>query len=146
MKVILLQSVAKVGKKGDVVDVSDGYAANALLPTKKAIIATAKNLEAHNRTLASVQATKALEHGLLEAAIRSLPNMTLTLKARANAQGHLFSKVDTKAIVEALALHRISVGEKNILLKESIKSIGTYIATIKEGEYTQTISIDIVAQ
>ena len=146
MRVILLQNVQKVGQKGTVVEVSDGYAANALFPNKKAIPATPKNLEALQRTIASVQASKALEHGLLEAAIKSLPDMTVTIAMRANDKGHLFSKVDTATIVEALSKQRINLSEKNIVLKEPIKSLGTYTVPVVEGEYKATISIAVVKE
>lgn len=146
MKVILLQQVPKVGKKGEVVEVSDGFAANALFPTKKAIPATTKNLEALNRKNASLEDMRALEHGLLEAAIKSLPNMTLTIPMKANEKGHLFSKVDTGAIVDALAMHRISISAKNVILTEPIKLLGTYDVTIAEGSYKGTISVLVVQE
>jgi large subunit ribosomal protein L9 len=146
MKVILLQQVPKVGKKGEVVEVSDGFAANALFPTKKAIPATTKNLEALERKNASLEDMRALEHGLLEAAIKSLPNMTLTIPMKANEKGHLFSKVDAGAIVEALATHRISISAKNVVLKEPIKILGLYEVTIAEGSYKGTISVSVVQE
>jgi large subunit ribosomal protein L9 len=146
MKVILLQQVPKVGKKGEVVEVSDGFAANALFPTKKAIAATAKNLEALQRKNASVQDMRALEHGLLEAAIKGLPNMTLTIPMKANDKGHLFSKVDAGAIVDALAKHRISIASKNVVLKEAIKELGVYPITIAEGDYKGTISVSVIKE
>ncbi len=145
MKVILLQQVAKVGKKGDVVDVSDGYAANALFPTKKAILATEKNLAALNRKVASDKAVKALEQGLLEAAIKALPDMTLTISMRANEKGHLFSKVDKEDIVSALVKHRISISSRNIVLKEPIKTLGSYEVGIEEGQYKGTVTVVVVA-
>lgn len=146
MKVILLQQVPKVGKKGDVVEVSDGYAANALFPAKKAIAATPKNLEALDRKVSSERASKALEHGLLEAAIKGLPNMTVTIPMKANDKGHLFSKVDAGAIVEALVKHRISISTKNVVLKEPIKLLGTYPVTIAEGDYKGSISVEVVQE
>jgi large subunit ribosomal protein L9 len=126
MKVILLKSVPKVGKSGDIVEVSDGYAANALFPNKSAIPANAKNLEALHRKIQSGIDTKALQHGLLEQAVATLPNMTLVIAVRANEKGHLFSKIDEEIIVEELSKNRISISTKNIILKENIKQIGDY--------------------
>lgn len=146
MKVILLKQVAKVGRVGEVVDVSDGYAANALFPNKLAIPATIKNLEALNRKVASAKATKALEHGLLEAAIRTLPDMTISIPVKANEKGHLFSKVDSSDVVKALAKQRISIATKNIVLAEPIKELGTYPVSIVEGEYKQTISVNLIRE
>lgn len=146
MKVILLKQVAKVGRVGEVVEVSDGYAANALFPNKLAIAATAKNLEALNRKVASVQASKALEHGLLEAAIKTLPDMAITIAVKANDKGHLFSKVDAGDIVKALEKQRISISTKNVVLSEPIKELGTYPVQIVEGEYKQNISVLIIKE
>ena len=143
MKVLLLQHV---NKKGDVVEVSDGYATNALLPTKKAIAATTKNLEILERKKDSILATKALEHDLLEAAVKSLPNMSLDISVRANEKGHLFSKVDAKTIVEALAKHRIGLSVKNIVLDEPIKEIGSYNISVVEGDYKAVVPINIVRE
>jgi large subunit ribosomal protein L9 len=144
MKVILLKSVPKLGKTGDVVEVSDGYAANALFPNKKAILATDKNLEALNRKKQSSEDLKALQHGLLEQAIGALPNTTIEIAVRANEKGHLFSKIDENNIVEELLKHRISISTKNIILKEPIKELGTYQVTVKEGDYKTDIDISVV--
>ncbi len=141
MKVILLQQIPKVGKKGEVIEVSDGYAANALFPNKKAIPATAKNLEALNRKIESDKASKALEHGLLEAAIKSLPDMTIKIEMRANEKGHLFSKVGPSEIVEALSKQRVNISVKNIVLKEPIKEVGSYPVSIEEGDYKGSITV-----
>lgn len=141
MKVILLQQIPKVGKKGEVIEVSDGYAANALFPNKKAIPATEKNLEALKRKIDSDNATKALEHGLLEAAIKSLPDMNISIEMRANEKGHLFSKVGPSEIVEALSKKRINISTKNIVLKEPIKEVGSYEVLIQEGSYKGSITL-----
>lgn len=146
MKVILLKSVPKVGKTGDIVEVSDGYAANALFPTKKAIPATTKNLEALKRKTQSEADQKALQHGLLEQAISELPEMTLEIKVKANEQGHLFSKLDESNIVSELLKHRISISEKNIKLSEIIKQLGTYQVGIEEGSYKAHITLSIIKE
>lgn len=146
MKVILLQNVQKVGQKGQVVEVSDGYAVNSLFPNKKAIAATPKSLEMLKRKNESIIATKALEHDLLEAAVKSLPDTVLTIAVRANENGHLFSKVDEKIIVDALAKHRISISIKNIIMEEPIKELGSYSITIVEGEYKAVVPVVIVKE
>lgn len=146
MKVILLKSVPKVGKPGDIVEVSDGYATNALFPDKKAIPATAKNLDILKRKNQSNQDKIALQHGLLEQAISALPNTSIEIKMRANDKGHLFSKVDEGIIVEALLKHRISISVKNIILSEPIKALGTYTVGVQEGGYKSSINIIIVKQ
>lgn len=144
MKVILLKSVPKVGKTGDVVNVSDGFAVNALFPNKSAIPATNKNLEELKRKNQSKEDLKALQHGLLEQAISALPNTTITIAVRANEKGHLFSKIDENTIVEELLKHRISISSKNIILNEVIKELGMYKIGVRERDYNTEISISVV--
>lgn len=144
VKVILTKQVPKVGKSGEVVDVSDGYATNLLFPKKLAILATAKNLDLLKRKVQSDHDLKALQHGLLENAISVLPNMTLEIKAKANEKGHLFSKISSTDIVEALLQHRISISKDNVVLKDSIKNLGNYDVLIKEGEYQVKIVVSII--
>lgn len=146
MKVILLKSVSKVGKTGEVVEVSDGYAANALFPNKKAIPATPKNLEALKRKNQSEADLKALQHGLLEQAIATLPDMTLEIKTKANEQGHLFSKLDEGDIVSELLKHRISVSAKNIKLSQVIKQLGSYQVAVEEGSYKAHIILSVIKE
>ena len=90
MKVILLKAVPKVGKAGDVVDVQDGYASNALFPKKLAIPATQKAMSALQKEKDSKVQASALAQELLEKAIESLPNDEVVITARANEKGHLF--------------------------------------------------------
>lgn len=146
MKVILLKGVPKVGKPGEVVTVSDGYAANALFPHKLAIPATEKNLQSlKNKKDAELHA-KALQHELLEKAIMNLPNEVLTITVKANDKGHLFSKIDESDIVAALLTHRVSIAPKNIILPSPIKALGLYTILIQEGSYKKEITLNIVAQ
>lgn len=141
MKVILLKPVSKVGKPGDVVNVSDGYATNSLFPNKSAIPATDKNLELLKRKKASQADLKALQHGLLQQAISTLPGESIEIAVRANEKGHLFSKVDEVAIVESLLKHRISISPKNISLASPIKELGNYKVGLHEGEYHTEINV-----
>ncbi|HRH25057.1 MAG TPA: 50S ribosomal protein L9 [Candidatus Paceibacterota bacterium] len=143
MKVILLQNINKVGKKDEIVEVAGGYADNVLFPSKKAIPATPKNVEALNRKISSTKALKELEHGLLESAIKSLPEETLTIKVKANEKGHLFSSIGEDEIVEALSQKRINLSTKNIVLAKPIKEIGQYKIQIIEGSYKKELIISI---
>lgn len=141
MRVILLSSVQKVGKKGDVVDVSDGYAENALFPRKLAILATPKNLEALQKKEDALKQSRALSHELLEKAIASLPDEALTLSVRANEKGHLFSKIHTEDIVKELEKHRIVISPSNIVLTKEIKQLGKYSVLLKEGSFSKNLTL-----
>lgn len=146
MKVILLKVVQKVGKAGEIVEVSPGYAANALFPRKLAIAATPKNIEALEKKTASAVASIALQHELLEKAIMALPDQVVTIEARANEKGSLFSKIDEEDIVAALLSHRISISPKNVILSHHIKEVGTYVISLKEGAFKKDLTIAIVAK
>lgn len=146
MKVILIKQVPKVGKPGDVVEVSDGYAANSLFPNKSAIAATTKNLEALSRKKASEADLKAFHHGLLQQAINALPGSSVEISVRANEKGHLFSKIDEESIVQSLLKYRISISPKNILLQSPIKELGTYQVTLREGDYKAEITVVVNRQ
>ncbi len=146
MKVILLKGVPKVGKPGEVVTVSDGYAANALFPHKLAVPATEKNIQSLQQKKDAELHTKALQHELLEKAIMNLPESTLTITVKANDKGHLFSKIDEAVIVQALAEHRVSIAPKNIILQAAIKAVGTYTIVVQEGSYKKEVTIAIVAE
>lgn len=143
MKVILIQNINKVGKKDEIVEVAGGYADNVLFPSKKAIPATAKNIEALNRKISSTKARKDLEHGLLESAIKSLPEETLSISVKANEKGHLFSSIGEDEIVEALSKKRINLSAKNIILTKPIKETGEYKIQIVEGAYKKEITLFI---
>jgi large subunit ribosomal protein L9 len=148
MKVILLKAVQKVGKKDDVVEVSEGYARNALLPTKKAIPATPDTLADLARRKAGVVAEKALRHELLDRAIKSLAGQAVTIPVRANEKGSMFSSITKHDVGKFLAdTHRISIDESCIILPQpSIKELGEYVVTIKDEDYTTTFPLIITAK
>lgn len=143
MKVILQKAVPKLGKAGDVVTVSDGYAANALFPRNLAILATEKNLAQLKRKQDAVIHQKELQHDLLERALSGLSDETLVLRMRANDKGHLFSKVTEADIVRALLAERISISEKHVFIKDQIKAVGEYEVLLHEGSLRRQIRVRI---
>lgn len=137
MKVILLKSVPKVGKTNDIVEVSEGYARNALFAKKLAVPATEQAVAALQRTQQNKITEKKIQHELLDKAIESLDNKTLVYHAKKNEKGSLFSKVTELDISKALIeQHRISIDPKLMTLKDGhIKHTGSFILEIKDGEY-----------
>ena len=146
MKVILLKAVPKVGKAGDVVDVQDGYASNALFPKKLAIPATQKAMSALQKEKDSKVQASALAQELLEKAIESLPNDEVVITARANEKGHLFSKIDEKQVVEAFFKHRIALSKDSIVLPVPIKEVGKYTLVVRVGNLKRGVVLSVVAQ
>lgn len=148
MKVILQQEVKKLGKKGDIIEVSEGYARNFLLLQKLAIPATAINVNNASQQKASEERKqqRVLDEANLMAAQMSKVEVTITVKL--GEGGKLFGSVTSKDIAEALvAQHKIELDKRKIDLKEAIKAIGTYAVSIKlHPEISAKIQVHIVAK
>ena len=162
MKVILQQDVKDQGKKGQLIDVSDGYARNYLIPRKLAVAATSENMAAmkqqESARLKKLEADKAVA---LETA-EKLQNVVVEIKARSGAMrsdggspdgnsagksgGKLFGAVTSKEISEALfEQHSLEVEKNKIVLDEHIKAFGPYEIKCKLGfEITGVINILVV--
>ena len=145
MKVILQQDVKGQGKKGQLVDVSDGYARNFLLPKKLAVPATAENVNTMKQQEKARKAQQAAEKAEAEATAKKLEGISVTLSAKAGDGGRLFGAVTAKEISEALsAQHGLSIAKTKIVLDEPIKSCGGYQLKVKLGyEVTGTLKVQV---
>ncbi|MBR2132961.1 MAG: 50S ribosomal protein L9 [Oscillospiraceae bacterium] len=146
MKVILQQDVKGQGKKGQMVEVAEGYARNFLLPKKLAVIATA---DAMNTMKLQEKAKKAEEARLKAEAqeiAEKLKTVQVKITARAGANGKLFGAVTSKEVSDALkAQHGIELAKQKIVLDEPIKSYGGFQLKAKLGhEISGTISVLVV--
>lgn len=131
MKVILLQDVKGQGKKGELVNVSDGYARNFLLPRNLAMIADAQAMNELRNKEASVQYHKEMDKKAAEEAAAKMKGKTITIKARAGQKGKLFGSVTTKEVSEAINTQLgVTVDRRKISMND-IKAFGTYTAEIK---------------
>jgi large subunit ribosomal protein L9 len=143
MKVILQQDVRDQGKKGQMIDVSDGYARNFLLPRKLAVEATADNLNAMK--LKEAARLKKLESDKAEAReiAGKLDSLVVKVKAKAGSAGKLFGAVTAKEIADALQeQHGITIEKNRIVLDEHIKAFGSYEVKCKLGfEIAGTIHV-----
>ena len=132
MQVILLQDVKSLGKKGDVVKVSDGYARNMILPKKLGVEATAKNLNdlklrnQHDRKLAQEQLENA------QRLAKDLEDKVVEVKIRAGEGGRTFGSVSTKEISAAVKQQLgLELDKKKMVLDEPVRALGTYEMTVK---------------
>ncbi|MGE0529617.1 MAG: 50S ribosomal protein L9 [Bdellovibrionales bacterium] len=135
MKVILNQDVKDLGKVGDLVNVSNGYARNFLFPRKLAVAATEERVNEwnHLRKVADVRKKKAMV-GRQET-INKLQGQTLNFKLEAAADSEkLFGSVTTMDISRELDRHGFSVDKRDILLEEPIRHLGQHKATVRLGE------------
>ena len=133
MKVILLQDVKGKGKKGQMLEVSDGYARNFMLPKKLAIEATADAINTMRMNDKATQERIAREKAEALATSKKLREMTVVVKAKGGGAGRLFGSVTNAEVADALAKQGIKLDKRKIVLNETIKNVGTYTATCKLG-------------
>ena len=134
MKVILNQDVKGQGKKGQLVEVSDGYARNFLLPRKLAVEANADNVNKMKLEEKAKKAREAAEKAAAEAIAEQLKGCTVKIYAKSGSGGRLFGAVTSKEIAECLkAQYGLDVAKSKIVQEEPIKSFGTYDLKCKLG-------------
>ena len=144
MKVILLQDVKGKGKKGQMLEVSDGYARNFMLPKKMAIEATADAINTMKMNDKATQERIAREKAEALATANKLRTLTVTVTAKGGGAGRLFGSVTNAEIADALAKQGVKLDKRKIVLNETIKNVGTYTATCKLGyEITAPLTVKI---
>ena len=144
MKVILTQDVKGKGKKGQMIEVSDGYARNFMLPKKIAIEATPDAINTMRMNDKATQERIAKEKAEALATSKKLREMTVVVKAKGGGAGRLFGSVTNAEIADALAKQGVKLDKRKIVLNETIKNVGTYTATCKLGyEITAPLTVKI---
>ena len=134
MKVILLQDVKGKGKKGQMLEVSDGYARNYMLPRKIAVEATADAVNTMRMNDKAAAEKAARERAEAVEISKKLREMTLTVTAKGGGAGRLFGSVTNQEIADALkAKSGIALDKRKIVLSDPIKSVGTYTVQCKLG-------------
>ena len=147
MKIILKENVADLGYKDDVVEVKDGYGRNYLIPQGKAVLATPASL----KQLAEDQRQRAHKIAQIkaeaEAAAKAIEGLKLTIGAKTSSTGTVFGSVNSIQIAEALEKLGHNVDRKNIFIKQPVKEVGTYVATVKfHKEVAVDIEFEVVAE
>lgn len=133
MKVILLQDVKGKGKKGQMLEVSDGYARNFMLPRKLAIEATPDAVNTMRMNDKATQERIAREKAEAMATAKQLREMTVIVTCKGGGAGRLFGSVTNQEIADALAKNGIKLDKRKISISEPIKNVGTYTVTCKLG-------------
>lgn len=131
MKVILSSDVKALGKRGDVVNVSDGYANNFLLKNKLAVPASANNININNQEKASIAKRIKEETASAEELAKTLKNVEVVVKTKIGENGKTFGSISGKEISEELANMGFSVDKKKIELETPIKSVGNYLVPVR---------------
>ena len=145
MKVILQETLDGVGHLGDLIDVSNGFARNFLLPRRKAVEANSRSIKAfeHVKRVAAEKAKK--EKLEIEAHAKSLSAVTITIEAQVGKDDKMFGSVTNKDIVDGLAAQGFTVDRRKVQLAQPIKELGTVTVPIKmPREVTATVTVRVV--
>lgn len=148
MKVILQQEVKKLGKKGDLLEVSEGYARNFLLPKNLAIEATSSNV---NMLKQQKEADVRKQQKVLEEAKAlgdKIKAASVTIKVKTGEGGRMFGSVTTKEVAEILLKqHKLELDKRKLELKDAIKTLGEYTIPIKvHPEVTVELKVMVVPE
>ena len=144
MKVILLQDVKGKGKKGQMLEVSDGYARNFMLPKKLAIEATPDAINTMRMNDKATQERIAREKAEALATAKKLREMTVVVKAKGGGNGRLFGSVTNAEIADALAKQGIKLDKRKIVISDPLTNVGTYTVNCKLGyEISAPLSVKI---
>lgn len=132
MKVILLKSVPKVGRKYDLITVSDGFAMNALFPKGLAELATPKAIERVQVLKATEEADRKVQEELLLKNFKEISGTTIEISGRANDKGHLFAGIHKEELISALKDQaRLDITPDYIVLEKPIKELGEHKIEVK---------------
>ena len=142
MKIILSQDITGVGRKGEVKNVSDGYARNFLLPNKLGQIATPSAIASAEKLKKQTEQDKDVQKDILEKNIQGLNGLKVQLKAKANEKGHLFSIIHQDEISKILKEeHHLDIPSKFIEIEKPIKELGEHTIKAKKQEFV----LDVLA-
>lgn len=147
MEIILKEDVINLGYKGDIVKVKDGYGRNFLIPTKKAVLATesAKKMLAEDLKQRAHKLER-LKNDAIELA-EKLKDLVLTVGAKTSTTGKIFGAVGPIQVADAFEKAGFTVDRKVIVLKDPVKEIGSYKATLKlHKEVTIEVAFEVVAE
>ncbi len=144
MKIILLKDVAKVGKKYDVKEISEGYAQNLLIPKGLAVAATADVLKRIDLEKAREEGEKKVHLELLLKNLKELDGVIVSVTERANEKGHLFASIHKPEVVKAIFEQtRLQISPDHIVMDTHIKEVGVHTIEVKAGNKSVKFNLDI---
>jgi len=147
MKIILLDDVTKVGRRGEVREVSDGYARNYLIPKKLALSATAGNLKNLGHIKQQQDAKADRIKSAAEARRERIEALVYEDRRQASEEGKLFGSVTSQDIVDFLEQHKIKVARKQVRLDEPIKALGETVVPIRlHSDVTAQLKVSVVRE
>lgn len=147
MKVILKEEVKQLGDMGQVVNVSNGYARNYLIPRGLAVEANEKNIKSLEHEKKVIQEKLRKIRNTAQELSNKIANMSIIIKAKSGEEGKLFGSVTSMDIAEQLKNEGFEIDKKKILLEEPIKRLGKYTVTIKlHSDILSQLNIEVLAE
>ena len=144
MKILLLQDVKAIGRKGEIKNVADGYALNNLLPRKVAVMATPDVVKKYEIEQAQKNEETKIQKELAEKTFADLATKTVTIKANASDKGHLFASIHAPEIMMALKQqHNVALNTDWIELKQPIKEVGMHKLKLNAHGITGVLNVEI---
>jgi large subunit ribosomal protein L9 len=145
MKVILLQDVAKIGRRHTVVEVPDGFARNRLIPSKLAVPATPDMMGRYKAQRDHAEGEKKQQAASLSESLKVLATTPVIVTAEANDKGHLFKQVSKEAIAAATVLAGAPVPAGALVIDTPLKALGEHVVSVKQGEVKGQFTVTVVA-
>jgi len=147
MKVLFIENVENIGKRGEIKEVKNGLARNYLLPQKLALRATHSNIKSWEVRLNALKLKDAKVLEDAQAIADSLSNVALTIQVKAGEEDKLFGSVTSQNIADSLNEKGFNIDKKDVQLKDPIKELGNYNIAVKvHPEVTTSIVVDVVKE
>ncbi len=144
MKVLLKNDVPKIGKKGELLEVKEGYARNFLIPNGLAVEATGGALKQYEEDKKAQERRKAKEKEEAQALAAKIKGTTLTLRHKAGDEGRLFGSITSTEVAEALHEKGFQIDKKQVFLDEPIRLVGSHDVKIKlHTEVTASLHVEV---
>ncbi len=142
MKVILRKDIPKVGKRGEVREVNDGYARNFLFPHGFAEMATPEALSSLEKIKKVALIEKEIQHDLLRKNLKELEGVTVKIVRPANEKGHLFSSIHREDILLALKKdHHIEMASESLVMERPLKELGVFTLNVETAGQKATFTV-----
>ena len=145
MKVILLKDIAKLGKRGEVKEVADGYALNVLIKKEMALMATPVELLKWKQREDTQKFKKELATNTFLQVVQAIRNTTVVIEGKKHdSKGQLFAQIKEQDISDAIySATKFSVDPKQIIIKDHIKQIGVHVVALKQGEKKEDVKVEV---
>ena len=147
IEVLLREDVRDLGRVGDVVKVAAGYARNYLLPSQKAVAASADLVKAMAKRRAAIEAEEAARRAEFEGVLEALGNLTVSTTEKADEKGHLFGSVNAATIAVLLREAGHAIEEAQVRLEQPIKTTGTHLVPVHvHAELAAEVTVEVTPE